>query len=111
MIEKEYLSLSEIYLIWIGATSLSFIVGTFSLPWHSIPEDPNYSNNTKYLTLVDVIRQRKSILEESEESLKTKFLTNIKYFKSPMLFATFYNFAVGNFIVHISIALMNDVLR
>ena len=111
MIEGDYLTLSDIYLIWIGATAVSLIVGTIFLPWYSIPEDPNCSKSTQFLTLVDVLRHKKSIIQQSEDALKSKFLANMKYLKSPMLFATFYNFAVGNFIVHTSIALMNDVLR
>ena len=43
--------------------------------------------------------------------MKSQIIDNVSYLKTPLLFATIYNFAIGNFVVHISLALMNDVLR
>ena len=83
---KEWLTIHQIYLIWIGLTCASCIAGCFILPWYSVQEETGWTADTKYETLYHVIKNKKGILEPTEDSIKQQFIKNIRYLKSPMIF-------------------------
>ena len=67
--------------------------------------------DTSRPTLFQVISKKSGIFERREEGLSKMFKSNIRFMKSPQLFAAFWNFGLGNFVVHIALALFNEVLR
>ena len=86
LIAKKYLTINQIFLIWIGLAGCSGIAGCFLLPWYSIKAEIPWNGNTKYETLYHVIKNKTGIFERTEESIKEQFKQNVQYLKSPMLF-------------------------
>lgn len=86
LIDNGYLTLKQIYLIWIAMTIVSLVLGTLLLPWYSTQEETAWTGDTKYDSLYHVIKKDYPLIEKRNESFKQQIKTNVQYLASPILF-------------------------
>jgi len=85
---------------------MSFIIGTFILPWH------NVDISTKSVeTVLDLRTNKKSLLNSDEESVFQQFKNNVKFLKSPILVFYGSSLIFGNFAVTCTLSLTNFIVE
>ena len=100
------ISLKSINLVWALLSLISFIFGTFILPWH------NVEVQTKSVeTVFDLKTKKKSLLNSNEESVLQQFKNNLKFLKSPILVFYGSSLIFGNFAVTCTLSLTNFIIE